>query len=78
MLSGAVYLVNDLADLEGDRRHPVKRSRPLPSGALSSSVALAAASFLALFGIAASFAIGGSFAAVAACTSSAWWGTRWR
>ncbi len=66
MLSGAVYLVNDLADLEGDRRHPVKRSRPLPSGALSSSVALAAASFLALFGIAASFVIGGSFAAVAA------------
>ena len=66
MLSGAVYLVNDLADLEGDRRHPVKRSRPLPSGALSSSVALGAASFLALFGIASSFIIGGSFAAVAA------------
>jgi 4-hydroxybenzoate polyprenyltransferase len=65
VLSGAVYLVNDLADLEGDRRHPVKRMRPLPSGALSPSVANAASVALAGVGIAASFAIGGKFAAVA-------------
>ena len=65
MLSGAVYLVNDLADLEGDRRHPVKRTRPLPAGLLSTSVAKAGAVALAGAGIAASFAIGGKFAAVA-------------
>jgi 4-hydroxybenzoate polyprenyltransferase len=65
VLSGAVYLVNDLVDLEGDRRHPVKRTRPLPSGALSPSVAKAAAVVLALAGLAGSLAIGERFAAVA-------------
>ncbi len=65
MLSGAVYLVNDLSDLEGDRQHPVKRSRPLPSGALSTSVAKVASVALAAVAISASFAIGRNFAAVA-------------
>lgn len=65
LLSGAVYLVNDLADLEGDRRHPVKRMRPLPSGALSPSVAKAGAVGFAALGLAGSFAIGARFAAVA-------------
>jgi 4-hydroxybenzoate polyprenyltransferase len=66
VLSGAVYLVNDLVDLEGDRRHPVKRTRPLPSGALSPSVAKAAAVGLAVSGLAGSLLVGWRFAAVAA------------
>jgi 4-hydroxybenzoate polyprenyltransferase len=33
--SGAVYLFNDLMDVERDRVHPTKRYRPLASGALS-------------------------------------------
>jgi 4-hydroxybenzoate polyprenyltransferase len=37
--ASAVYLINDLADLEQDRMHPVKRLRPLASGRLSPSVA---------------------------------------
>jgi decaprenyl-phosphate phosphoribosyltransferase len=32
--SAAVYLVNDVVDAERDRRHPVKRNRPIASGAL--------------------------------------------
>lgn len=55
LLSGAVYLYNDLADVERDRAHPVKRLRPIPSGALPVDVArrairviVAAAFFLAL------------------------------
>ena len=35
VVSGAVYLLNDLIDLKKDRLHPVKRSRPIASGELS-------------------------------------------
>ncbi|MGB9661882.1 MAG: decaprenyl-phosphate phosphoribosyltransferase [Moorellaceae bacterium] len=35
ILSGAVYLLNDLADRERDRLHPRKRSRPVAAGLLS-------------------------------------------
>lgn len=35
ILSSVVYIVNDIADLESDRRHPVKKNRSLPSGKIS-------------------------------------------
>jgi 4-hydroxybenzoate polyprenyltransferase/phosphoserine phosphatase len=34
MCASSVYLLNDLLDLEDDRHHPVKRKRPLASGAM--------------------------------------------
>jgi 4-hydroxybenzoate polyprenyltransferase len=43
LISGAVYLINDLVDIERDRQHPTKRNRPLASGQLPKSVAIAAA-----------------------------------
>ena len=39
-LSGTVYLLNDVADLERDRLHPRKRLRPIASGALSTRAAI--------------------------------------
>jgi len=45
--SSAVYLVNDVADVESDRRHPTKRHRAVASGSLSirSALTTAAACF---------------------------------
>jgi 4-hydroxybenzoate polyprenyltransferase len=34
LASSGIYLVNDLHDIEADRTHPVKRLRPLASGAM--------------------------------------------
>jgi decaprenyl-phosphate phosphoribosyltransferase len=39
MLAGAIYTVNDIADIEADRQHPVKRFRPIPSGRVPIGVA---------------------------------------
>jgi 4-hydroxybenzoate polyprenyltransferase len=47
LMSSAVYIMNDLADIESDRQHPLKRNRPLPSGRLKPVVARVAAVVLA-------------------------------
>jgi decaprenyl-phosphate phosphoribosyltransferase len=47
LVSGAVYAFNDIRDLEEDRRHPIKRHRPIASGALDRNVALGTAAALA-------------------------------
>ncbi|MDP2953248.1 MAG: decaprenyl-phosphate phosphoribosyltransferase [Chloroflexota bacterium] len=43
LASSSHYLINDLVDLEGDREHPQKRLRPLPSGKVKPGHALMAA-----------------------------------
>ena len=55
LASSAVYLINDLADIEKDRQHPIKRLRPLPSGQLKPSVAIAAAVLIPLVTLPLSF-----------------------
>lgn len=51
LASGAVYLVNDIADRRQDRLHPVKRLRPIASGALPVTAAAAAALVLTIVSI---------------------------
>jgi decaprenyl-phosphate phosphoribosyltransferase len=71
--SAAVYLVNDVVDAERDRRHPVKRHRPIASGALSGSHAVALAVVAAFGAIAIGAALGVPLLVAAAvaylCTS---------
>jgi 4-hydroxybenzoate polyprenyltransferase len=64
-LSGVVYLINDLADLERDRLHPTKRLRPLASGAIAPATARAFALVLGVACLAAAFAMGRGFLACA-------------
>jgi 4-hydroxybenzoate polyprenyltransferase len=56
-LSGAVYAFNDVRDVDADRAHPTKRTRPIASGALGERVALVAAGLLAAAGLATAFAL---------------------
>lgn len=55
VVSGTVYIINDVADIRKDRQHPRKRSRPLPSGQLSVTVAIAAAVGILLVAVPLSF-----------------------
>src|SRR3569623_3333519 len=43
LISSTIYLLNDVRDVEKDRRHPVKRNRPVASGALPPRLAVTAA-----------------------------------
>ena len=70
VVSGAVYLLNDVHDAPRDRLHPEKRRRPVASGALSPRAALAECALLVtgsaalapLLGRTFAFVLGGYFA----------------
>lgn len=51
LLATSTYLVNDVKDADEDRCHPVKRHRPIASGALEPGRALNAAAFSLIFGL---------------------------
>ena len=46
LVSSAVYLANDVIDVENDRQHPTKRNRPIASGALPVWLAVLVATLL--------------------------------
>ncbi|MFQ5945974.1 MAG: decaprenyl-phosphate phosphoribosyltransferase [Anaerolineae bacterium] len=54
-LSSAVYLINDLVDMDRDRAHPEKRNRPLAAGRLNPTWAGGAAGLLSLGALPAAF-----------------------
>ncbi len=65
ILSGCVYIINDLTDLEEDRQHPIKRNRPLASGKLTRSAAIGAATVLPLCTLCLSFLLDPHFGLIA-------------
>lgn len=56
--ASAVYLLNDLADVEADRAHPVKKNRPIASGALPERTARIATVVLAVLACGGSLLLG--------------------
>ncbi len=55
------YLLNDLLDLDADRRHPRKRARPFAAGELSVRSGFAVAALLFAVSLALAFAVGTTF-----------------
>jgi len=57
LLSSASYLINDLKDLPYDKRHPVKKHRPIPSGRVTKITALFAIIILSFLGFAIAYSL---------------------
>lgn len=66
LLSSIVYIINDLLDLEADRKHPQKRFRPIASGELPIPVAIGVATGLLMVVLLLSYFLSPSFAIVGA------------
>lgn len=64
LCASGVYVLNDLFDLDADRRHPRKRLRPFAAGTLPLASGLAAAPLLTLAGLALALAVSLPFAGV--------------
>jgi 4-hydroxybenzoate polyprenyltransferase len=64
LCASSVYVANDLCDVESDRRHRTKRTRPLASGAWPLWLGLILAPLLALMGLACGWIVGPAFLGV--------------
>jgi len=65
LFSSSVYIFNDLADLEADRRHPKKQARPLASGQLPAQLAWGAALAFLVIGLPLAYLLSPAFFAIA-------------
>ena len=65
VLSGIVYLLNDVLDRDSDRRHPTKSSRPIAAGDLPVPLALVAGALIGAIALTLAFALSWQFGIVA-------------
>jgi 4-hydroxybenzoate polyprenyltransferase len=65
-LSGVIYLINDIADIEKDRIHENKRQRPLPSGRLGVRHAVVASILIGVAAMLLAYHVGSNFFVVSA------------
>jgi 4-hydroxybenzoate polyprenyltransferase len=65
IVSGTVYIINDVVDVEKDRQHPKKRKRPIASGRLGTRVATVAAIIILLIALPLAFLLDPLFGAIA-------------
>ncbi len=61
VLSGSLYIINDVKDIELDRLHPRKRHRPIAAGDLSPAIAVSTATILIIGAILLGFVINTGF-----------------
>jgi 4-hydroxybenzoate polyprenyltransferase len=61
LISGAVYIFNDLRDLEEDKQHPLKSLRPLASGGITKAQAVTLFLVLTVFSLGWAFFININF-----------------
>jgi 4-hydroxybenzoate polyprenyltransferase len=64
LAASTVYIINDIADIEQDRRHPKKKNRPLAAGVISPNSALIAGLVIGVLVIWASFLLGTIFGGI--------------
>ena len=64
LISSCVYIFNDIADVESDRKHPEKKNRPIAAGKLSVNAAWMAGIALVIITLGLAFLLANAFCAV--------------
>jgi len=60
-VASSIYIINDYRDVEDDRKHPVKKNRPIASGAVSKTAALIICGILLIMGFSLAYLIRDKF-----------------